>query len=536
MRFLPLLAASILTAAVAVPGAPFALGAEKTAAKNAAPAADIAAASDSRPAAADIAANNPALSLAQATGAPPKVVEAPPPPGPPPGPPPRALDAAVNVRPSGPPISLEIGKGTLIRLPRPAATVFVADPGIADVQVKSPALIYITAKAPGETVIYAVDDKDEVLLSAPVRVNLDLSRLRESLRETIPGERVSAQSVEGRLVLSGTVSSAARAQKAEAMAASILGANRAGNLVNDMSIATPNQVNLHVRIAEVQRSVLKQLGINWSKFAGNFQFNTLNPTTGLPNVIGALVTNTVAGSLKLPGSTDRLTVTLDALAQEGLITTLAEPNLTAMNGQTASFLVGGEFPVPTNVTVATSGGVPTISVAYKPFGVRLEFTPTILDSHHLNLKVRPEVSELSSVGAVSIEGIVIPALTVRRAETTVELGSGESFALAGLLAHNTTQDMSKIPGLGDIPILGQLFRSNQFAKNESELVIIVTPYLVNPVATASLATPMDGYEAAHDYSQVITNDMYRQKLPGPAIGPLPAGGRGLIGPGGFRLD
>jgi pilus assembly protein CpaC len=304
-----------------------------------------------------------------------------------------------------------------------------------------------------------------------------------------------------------------------------------------MSVATPNQVNLRVRVAEVDRSVLKQLGINWSKTTGNFEFLTENPTTGLANVIGTGITNQLQQSFRLPGNTGQMTGMLNALAQEGLVVDLAEPNLTAMNGQTASFLVGGEFPVPTNVTVATSGGVPTISVEYKPFGVQLQFTPTIIDAHHLNLKVRPEVSELSTAGSITLSGIVIPALTVRRAETTVELGSGQSFALAGLIQHNTTQDMSEFPWLGDIPILGQLFRSNQFQRNETELVIIVTPYLVNPVAAeASLQTPTDGYVPPHDVSQVLTNDMYREQLPRPARGPTPAGGQGLIGPGGFRLD
>jgi pilus assembly protein CpaC len=233
--------------------------------------------------------------------------------------------------------------------------------------------------------------------------------------------------------------------------------------------------------------------------------------------------------------------TLDALAQEGLVTNLAEPNLTAMSGQTASFLVGGQFPVPSNVSQGTGGSAPTIGITFKDFGVKLDFTPTIIDGNHLNLKLRPEVSALSNAGAISIPltgtaVITIPALTVTRAETTLELASGQSFALAGLLRHDTTQDISKVPALGDIPILGQLFRSDQFNKNETELVIIVTPYLVSPVATASLAAPTDGYVAPHDLSRITTSDTYRQQLPPPPRGPLQPGSKPLIGVVGFRLD
>jgi len=232
---------------------------------------------------------------------------------------------------------------------------------------------------------------------------------------------------------------------------------------------------------------------------------------------------------------------LDALAQEGLVTTLAEPNLTAMNGQTASFLVGGQFPVPSSVSQGTGGSAPTIGITYKDFGVKLDFTPTIIDANHLNLKLRPEVSALSSAGAISLPltasaAITIPALTVTRAETTLELGSGQSFALAGLLRHNTNQDISKVPALGDIPILGQLFRSDQFNRDETELVIIVTPYLVNPVAMANVPAPTDGYVAPHDLSRITTNDTYRQQLPPLPRGPLQPASRSLIGPVGFRLD
>jgi pilus assembly protein CpaC len=433
----------------------------------------------------------------------------------------------------GPPILLEAGKGTLIRLPRPAATVFIANPDVADVQVKSPAMIYVNAKTPGETVLYAVDADDNVLLNAPIRVEHDVSRLRESLHALIPGENVAVESVDGSLVLKGNVSSASRAERANALATSI--ANEAkGKVVNQLSVATPNQVNLRVKIAEVNRTVLKALGVNWLKDVGRTTFVTNNPVTG--GQIAA--TNTILFGFGAAGSLIQQRV--DALAQEGLITILAEPNLTATSGQPASFLAGGEFPVP--VAGSAANGIATITVAFKEFGIRLDFTPTVIDAQHVSLRVRPEASQLTNTGAVSVpitanNTVTIPALTVRRAETTLELGSGESFALAGLLQHTLEQDISKVPALGDIPILGQLFRSERFQKNETELVIIVTPYLVKPAPTvAALQSPTDGFVTPHDVQTIINGATYRQTLPAGEKVRVAPGAQGLVGPVGFRMD
>ena len=433
----------------------------------------------------------------------------------------------------GPPILLEAGKGTLIRLPRPAATVFIANPDVADVQVKSPSMIYVNAKTPGETVLYAVDADDNVLLNAPIRVEHDVSRLRESLHALIPGENVAVESVDGSLVLKGNVSSASRAERANALATSI--ANEAkGKVVNQLSVATPNQVNLRVKIAEVNRTVLKALGVNWLKDVGRTTFVTNNPVTG--GQIAA--TNTILFGFGAAGSLIQQRV--DALAQEGLITILAEPNLTATSGQPASFLAGGEFPVP--VAGSAANGIATITVAFKEFGIRLDFTPTVIDAQHVSLRVRPEASQLTNTGAVSVpitanNTVTIPALTVRRAETTLELGSGESFALAGLLQHTLEQDISKVPALGDIPILGQLFRSERFQKNETELVIIVTPYLVKPAPTvAALQSPTDGFVTPHDVQTIINGATYRQTLPAGEKVRVAPGAQGLVGPVGFRMD
>ncbi|HEX3535456.1 MAG TPA: type II and III secretion system protein family protein [Stellaceae bacterium] len=438
---------------------------------------------------------------------------------------------------TGAPLVLEAGKGTLLRLERPAATVFIANPDVADVQVKSPSLIYVNAKAPGETVLYAVDAGDQVLLNSPIRVEADVSRLRQSFQSLMPGEKINVRSVENSLVLSGTVSSAGKAEQARALTAAIARQNKDSRIINEMSVATPNQVNLRVKVAEVDRQTLKSLGINLTASGGRFQFLPNNPTTGgqIPTFAQNLIT------ARFGPNSQPINVVLDALAQENLVNVLAEPNLTAVSGQTASFLAGGEFPVPVAGSAGSaSGGTPTITIEFKKFGVSLDFTPTIIDANHVSLRVRPEVSELSTTGQVSVPlsgttTVNIPALTVRRAETTVELGSGESFAMAGLLENSGQTNISKVPWLGDIPVLGQLFRSQQFQRNETELVIIVTPYLVNPSSTR-MAAPSDGLVPRHDVEQIINAGVYQEGLPRPGKGPVGPGGQGLIGPVGFRLD
>jgi pilus assembly protein CpaC len=428
---------------------------------------------------------------------------------------------------TGQPIALTVNQGTLVRLARPASTVFVADPDIADVQVKSPELVYITAKSPGTTVIYAVDAANNVLLNAPVRVGFDVSGLRRSLQQVAPGAAIATDTAGADLVLTGMVADAGQAEKAQALAAAVAAQVKGGKVINRLTVATPNQVNLRVKIAEVDRNIVKELGINWENVpsvSNSVTFSTSNGVT-TPATTVFEIGKDVAGAVQ---------ATISALATEGLITLLAEPNLTTVNGQTASFLAGGQIPYE----VAQPGGVAgsaIYTIQWQPYGVQLAFTPTIVDANHLSLKVAPAVSELDYAHAVTINNVLEPALTIRQATTTVELASGQSFALAGLLLHDTSQDISKVPWLGDIPVLGALFRSNSFNNNESELVVIVTPYLVRPPAVAA-AAPTDGFEAPHDAQQVLFGDTWRRGLPAPARGAVGAGGGGLIGPAGFRLD
>ena len=439
---------------------------------------------------------------------------------------------AAEVRGTGEgPIVLEASKGTLIRLDRAASTVFVADPEVADVQVKSPRLVYLVAKQPGETVIYAVDREERVLLNRRISVNHNLSRLSATLKKMLPGSDLSVETMDKTLILSGRVLTAKDADAAQRLAMRLVKDEK--DLVNQISVVAPNQVHLRVRVAEVSRDILKQFGINWDAVfrTGNFLFGF---ATGLPavNAVGqALVrnngTNSIFGGFQ-SGSVD-LNGVIDALDDEGLITILAEPNLTAVSGGSATFLAGGEFPilVPAN---------DKLTVEFKQFGVSLAFTPVLI-GNRISLKVNPEVSQLTTTGAVQLTGFTIPALTTRRAETTIELGSGQSFAIAGLLQNNITRDVSKLPGLGELPVLGGLFRSDRFQRNETELVIIVTPYIVRPVDSQRLSTPTKGLTPPNDTDRLYRGKTHRPRLEKEKRIVHGRGARnGLAGPAGFLLD
>jgi pilus assembly protein CpaC len=410
-------------------------------------------------------------------------------------------------------LTLDSGKGVLLRLPRAPASIFVADPDTVDYQTKSGTLVYVFGKTAGETVLYAVDGAGNILYSARVRVTQNLAGVRDALARHLPDDAIAVEGAGGSITLSGTVLSAAHAADALAIAAQFVDAKKGGTIVNLLAVAAPAQVNLRVRIAEVDRNVLKQFGINWDAVvnSGRFSFGlmTQNPI----EIAGVFNRNTL--SIKR----DNVSSMIDALAQEGLITLLAQPNLTALSGETASFLAGGEFPVP--VASTPGSGLPTITVVFKKFGVSLDFTPTIIDSNRINLRVRPEVSQLTTTGGVQVQGFSVPGLTVRRAETTVELGSGESFVIAGLLQLTSENTLSKVPGAGDIPIIGALLRSSRYQRHETELAIIITPYLVKPISIGTVvAAPTDGFVEANDAERILGGKFYRT----PATAARPAKG------------
>lgn len=431
-------------------------------------------------------------------------------------------------------IDIEINKGSLVRLRQPAASVFIANPDIADLQVRSPALVYVFGKKPGQTTLYAVDDQEQMLLNTTISVTHNLTRMREQFRAVVPNEDVRVQTVDSSLVISGSVTSAEQAEEVRRIAARF--APEPGAIINQLKVATPNQINLRVRIAEVRRDTLKIFGINWDavtqfgSFTLGFATGTPTAAAGAPlvrNVVGSTNTSSFFGSLGK--GTDSINNVIDALNREGLVNILAEPNLVALSGETASFLSGGEFPYP----VPQQNGTP--GVEFKQFGVSLAFTPTILGGERISMRVRPEVSQLSNTTTV-IAGTVIPAINTRRAETTVELGSGQTFAIAGLLQNDVNQTNDRTPGLSDMPIFGSLFKSNQFQRNETELVIIITPYIVRPVSQKPLASPTDGFVAPNDVERNIGGQSYRQQLPERSAGARMRNGQTLVGPAGFVLE
>lgn len=433
-------------------------------------------------------------------------------------------------------VVLEIRKGQLIRLDRPAAAVFVADPEVADVQAHSPTLVYVFGRRSGTTTLFAVDEGEEVLLRREIVVEHHLSGLQRVLREIAPEARTEVRSVDGGIILSGAVRDATQAQELRDAAARYLGENEA--LINRLTVTAPTQVNLRVQVAEVSREVTKILGINWEGVfsPGNFIFGlatgrAFTTDGGFPLIRGvdqSGLNDSFFGSY----SNGNVSVTglIDALEREGLVNVLAEPNLTALSGETASFLAGGEFPIPMD---QDDEGV---TIEFKQFGVSLAFTPTVLNANRISMRVRPEVSDLSERGAIKLRDLQIPALATRRAETTVELGSGQSFAIGGLISNTTRNNLDKVPALGDLPVLGSLFRSTRFRRSESELVIIVTPFLVAPVGATALALPSDGLEDPSDLQRLIEGKLAvaGQRSGGSSI---PAARRPrLVGAAGFMLD
>lgn len=460
-------------------------------------------------------------------------------------------------------IVLSIGRGELVTVPGTMADVFVANENVADVQVKSQRQLYVFGRAGGETTIYASNARGDVIFSANVRVGSNIGSIDQMLALAMPEAQVSVATMgTNTVLLTGTVAAPEDAAEAERLVQAFLGDE--ANVISRLKTATPLQVNLKVTFAEVSRSLVRAIGGNLttidgssgSSFLGGIGtgrpltgeqgFNTGGPLSVGPgagvvtqqrfvrDLLGNIVTDEngvplveeIAGSAIGNDGNGGTTIgglgrlfgldvlgALDLSERLGLITTLSEPNLTALSGETATFLAGGEFPIP------ISQGLGNVAIEYRDFGVSLAYTPTVLANGRISMRVRPEVSELSSQGSVTLNGFQVPALTIRRTETTVELGSGQSFMIAGLMSSNAQNSLDKAPGLGEIPILGNLFRSRDFRRGETELVIIVTPYLVQPVNARDISLPTDGYHSATELEQLLgykDNDgVDGERRPGP---------------------
>lgn len=470
--------------------------------------------------------------------------------------------------PSSQSLALPVGRSAVVDLPIDARDVLVSNPTVASAVLRTSRRIFVLGLKSGVTDAVFFDAAGRRILSLNIRVDQNTSALADTINRLLPGSAVKVEAINDSVILSGMVANAADADKAVQIARATVA--KPEQVLNMLNIAGQDQVMLKVRILEVDRQVIKQLGINWSAVigqAGSTQFllstaatfgvngallgglsalglsqntttqpevNVFNPVTGqtapvVCTTCPTATTQTTSGSKGL----NQGSANLQAFEQVGLVRTLAEPNLTAVSGEAAKFLVGGEFPVPTSETVTGQ-----VSVEFKPFGVGLGFTPVVLSGGRISLKLSTEVSELNNQGSFNLSTgtggptLVIPGLTVRRAETTVELPSGGALMIAGLLQDKSSQDLAGIPGAMDVPILGSLFRSRDYQAGQTELVIIVTPYLVKPTSPSDLQTPIDGLQIANDVDTLLLgrlNKTYKHD-------PQATAGRTYQGPYGYVVE
>ncbi|MGY8678321.1 type II and III secretion system protein family protein [Bradyrhizobium sp. UFLA05-153] len=398
-------------------------------------------------------------------------------------------------------LNLSPSLGKTIRLSAPAASIFVADPTIADFQAPSNKTIFVFGKKSGRTSLFALNDNGETLAELRVVVTQPIEDLRAMLEAQVGDYPIQVSYTPRGAILSGTAPNAEIVDTAMKVTEQFLGSGAV--IVNKIRAVGSLQVNLSVRVAELSRSAMKELDINLCTFGQNGTFS-VGLISGSGCSFGAAKGG---GTARIGFGTGSMSVgaVLDALAKEHLASVLAEPNLTAMSGESASFLAGGEFPIPVLQDNRQ------VSVEFRHFGISLDFVPTVLSNNQINIRVKPEVSELSTQGSVSINGISVPALSTRRASTVVELASGQSFAIGGLIRRNFNTDIHTFPWLGDVPILGALFRSSSFQKEETELIIIVTPYVVRPASSRSkMSVPTDRIGPPSDLGRTLTNTLASQ--------------------------
>ena len=401
-------------------------------------------------------------------------------------------------------LSLGVGKSVVIDLPRDVKDVLVADPKIANAVVRSAQRAYIIGAAVGQTNIVFFDSAGQQIAAYDIAVKRDLNGVRAALKQIMPNSQIQIDGLGDGVVLSGTAATPIEAQQAGDLAAKLAGGQ--DKVVNSIVVRGRDQVMLKVTVAEVARNIVKQLGIdisgklNYGTSVVNF--NNTNPFSAYGRALVA--NNTITGSF---GASPSVQATIRAMESAGVVRTLAEPNLTAISGESATFIAGGEFPIPAGYSCDPTTHVCTTQISFKKFGISLNFTPVVLAEGRISLRVMTEVSELSnensltlsqSVTSTTVNSVTIPSIRTRRAETTLEIPSGGSMAMAGLIAEQTKQAINGLPGLTQLPILGSLFRSRDFVNSQTELMVLVTPYVVRAVAQKDLSRPDDGFSSASD--------------------------------------
>jgi pilus assembly protein CpaC len=430
-----------------------------------------------------------------------------------------------NQQTAGTVITIPSGQGRLLRFDEAVESVFIADPEVADVRVVSSDLVYVYGKKLGLTNLMAVSaraggqgqgqdtGRQQVTASALLRVVMDNRPSRESQADWVPNTPVDISVFGRRTAVQGHLRTIDEAVDTANIAQTY--SPRDQPPINKTTLAGSNQINIRVRFAEASRNDLKSFGIDWNigVKGGSFSFGLTRE--------GSVASNARGIGLEASAGNFNMELLIEALQANGALSILAEPNLTAVTGETASFLAGGEVPIP----VPTGNG-DAITVQYKPFGVSLSFTPIMVKENRISLRVKPEVSSIADfVQLASVQGFNMPSFTVRRAETTVEMASGQTFALAGLFQRDISRNVDKMPVLGDVPVLGQLFRSERYRRNETELVILITPYLVEPVSDRSLATPLDRAGPSPWTADIVDPSGKGALLTAPAAAPINQGGQ-----------
>ncbi len=427
---------------------------------------------------------------------------------------------------AGSSLKLQVNQGKYFPMSERVVDILVANPDIADIQVTSSNDLFVFAKTPGQTHVIAIAAGRRVVFDRVVTVIRDMQPLVSALNSQFSGSNLQIVPTPGRLVLSGTVSTPADIDHILAMAKGALADGE--EIVNRLEIASPSQVNIRVRMVEVNREATRNLGINWDVLLnpGSLAIGLVTGriqgfADGILSPNSSFTGQASAGMLRYQGDNGSATAIIDALAEEDLLTILAEPNLTSRSGETAKFFAGGEFPIP------ISSGDEQVTVSFKKFGVILEMTPTVLANGRISLHIRPEVSEISEAGAVLVNNFSIPGISVRRTEATIELSSGQSFAVAGLLQNQSRNLVNEVPWLSELAVLGPLFRSTRYRNSETELVIIASAHIVEPVQAGAYGTPLDGYRPAG-----LSQKMRTGRLAEP---PVEAEIPEIVGPAGVRL-
>ena len=399
-------------------------------------------------------------------------------------------------------ISMGIGKSVIIDLPQDAAEIFVGNPKVANAVVRSARKLYIIGIADGQTTVFALDSQGRQIAALEISIGRDVGELQQILNAALPDLQIVTRTINDTIILNGTVDSPEEAQRATDIAEGFV--KQAGQaaigqslVVNSLIIRGRDQVMLKVSVAEIRRDIAKQLGVTSSIWGSFTQYNPFgiqgdiaaNPTTGLPT------------SLIVHNPANTVSATLQAFERYGVSRILAEPTVTAISGENAKFTVGGQVPIPSAPVCTTNGTVTNCSpggVTYQPFGVTLNFAPVVLSAGRILLHIATEVTELDYQAAVTIQGVTVPGLRTRKNETTVEVPSGGSIASAGFLQTTSNQVINGLPGAMDLPILGALFRSRDYQRNETELMIIITPYLMKATDANALPKPDDGFAHSSD--------------------------------------